>query len=199
MSECLVVVDVQNDFCGGGALPVPEGDKIVPRVNEYVKLFTSMGMRVFATRDWHPQRTSHFNAFGGTWPAHCVEGTSGAEFHPGLILPGDCTVITKGDGAASEGYSGFDGHDREGRAFARILKDSGIKRLYVCGLATDYCVKATVLDAIKEGFQTVLLIDAIRGVDLTAGDSKKAIVEMIEKGAETAAFQDVLKFELSLR
>lgn len=198
MSECLVVVDAQNDFCAGGALAVPDGGKIMPRVNEYVKLFTSMGIRVFATRDWHPEKTVHFKDNGGKWPAHCVQGSKGAAFHPGLRLPGDCTVITKGDGPASEGYSGFDGHDNDGRGFALILKESGIKRLYVCGLATDYCVKATVLDAIKEGFQAVLLIDAIKGVDLTAGDSKKAIIEMIEGGAETAAFQDVKKFELSM-
>ncbi len=195
-NECLVVVDVQNDFCAGGALAVPDGDKIVPRVNDYIKLFRSSGMRVFATRDWHPQQTVHFKEWGGKWPPHCVQGTKGAEFHPELRLPGGCTIITKGDKPDAAGYSAFDGHDAADRPFSRVLEEEGIKRLYLCGLATDCCVKATAFDAIKRGYEVILLIDAVKGVD--AAESKSVLIEIMEDGGETAVIDDVRKFELSV-
>lgn len=189
--SALVIVDVQNDFCPGGALMIKNGDAVVPALNRYIERFKAEGLLIYATRDWHPDRTIHFKEYGGRWPAHCVKWTAGAQFHPGLMLPEGAVVITKGDGPDEDSYSAFDGKDHGGRRFSEALRGNGINHLYVGGLATDYCVRRTVLDALKEGFGVTLLLDAVRGVDLNPGDSRKAIDEMIEKGADTTTLEEL--------
>ena len=174
----LIVVDVQNDFCSGGALPVPDGDKVVPVLNEYIRIFSRAGASIVATRDWHPADHISFKAQGGVWPPHCIQGTQGAAFHPDLALPKEAVIISKGDHPKKEAYSGFQGTD-----LAERLKREGIRTVYVGGLATDYCVKNTALDALKSGFETVFLEDASRGVEARPGDTEKAISEMKESGA----------------
>ena len=184
-TRALVIVDFQNDFCPGGALPVPEGDEIADTLNRYIERFTEKGLPVFASKDWHPAQTSHFKEYGGIWPPHCVMGTKGAEFHPALRLPEDAIILLKGDREDEDAYSVFQAHTEDGRPFKKVLEDMSIEHLYVGGLATDYCVKATVLDALKEGFRVTLLLDAIKGVDVEEGDSERAIEEMRQNGAET--------------
>jgi len=183
--DALIIVDVQRDFCKGGALPVPEGEKIIPVLNRYIKKFSEAGALIIATRDWHPPNHISFKDYGGAWPSHCVQETPGAEFHPNLKLPREARVISKATSADKEAYSGFDGTDLE-----RELKNIGIQRVFVGGLATDYCVKSTVLDALSLGFETVLLLDAIKGVNVNPGDSEKAIKEMLEKGAKKGTLRD---------
>lgn len=184
--DVLVVVDVQNDFCPGGALAVAGGGQVVPVLNRYIEKFKAAHLPVVATRDWHPEKTSHFDTGGGVWPPHCVRGTRGADFHPDLALPVDAVVVSKGMGDNEDSYSGFQGVDSRGVKLADLLRRRGAGRLFVGGLATDYCVKHTVLDGLKEGFKVVLLEDAIRGVDIQPGDSERAIGEMIRAGAEKA-------------
>ena len=181
--SALLVVDVQNDFCPGGSLPVANGDAVVPALNRYIEAFRAADRPILATRDWHPERTTHFNEHGGVWPAHCVQGTPGAAFHPELRLPPEAVVVSKGMGAEEDSYSGFEARDEQGRPLAQLLADRGVRRLYVGGLATDYCVKHSVLDARKAGFEVVVLQDACRGVDVRPGDSERAIEEMREAGA----------------
>jgi nicotinamidase/pyrazinamidase len=187
----LVVIDVQNDFCSGGTLEVPDGDAVVPVINRYMEKFASRGLPIYASRDWHPETTKHFKAYGGVWPVHCVQGTKGAEFHGGLKFPEGTVVITEGDTPDKEGYSCFEGRDPEGRDFGELLRSGGVDHLYIGGLATDYCVRATALDALKEGFKVTLLTDAVRGVDLKPGDSERAVEEMEENGALTATLDEV--------
>ncbi len=189
--DALVIVDVQNDFCPGGALPVARGDEVVPVLNRYAERFARRGAAVFATRDWHPERTRHFQAFGGVWPPHCVQGTPGAAFHPDLRLPPGTVVASKGMDPEQDAYSGFQARTPEGLGFAAALGARGVRRLFVGGLATDYCVKATVLDALKEGFEVVLLEDAVRAVDVTPGDGERALQEMRAAGARPAREPDV--------
>jgi len=183
--DALIIVDVQKDFCTGGALPVPEGEKIVPVLNKYIEKFHEAGALIVATRDWHPPNHSSFKNHGGIWPPHCIQETLGAEFHPDLKLPKETKIISKATSADKEAYSGFDGTDLE-----KELKNAGIQRLFIGGLATDYCVKSTVLDALRLGFETVLLFDAIKGVDVNPGDSERAIKEMLEKGAKKGLLSD---------
>ncbi len=182
--DVLVVVDVQNDFCPGGSLAVPNGDEVVPILNAAIQKFIAAGAPIFASRDWHPERTKHFKIYGGVWPPHCVQGTKGAEFHPALTLPPSAEVISKGMDPEEDAYSAFQAKDAEDMQLPIILGMRGVQRLFVGGLATDYCVKATVLDAIHQGFQVVVLEDAIRAVDLTPGDGTKAIEEMRVAGAQ---------------
>jgi nicotinamidase/pyrazinamidase len=189
--SALVIVDVQNDFCPGGALPVPGGDRVVPVLNRYIGLFTSAGLPIYATRDWHPEQTLHFRSYGGQWPMHCVQYTEGAAFHPELNLAEDTVIITKGDDPEKDSYSGFQGHDEGGRPFVDALRDAGVGRLFVGGLAIDYCVRGTVLDAIRKGFEVVLLTDAVKGVDIKEGDSEKALEEMIGRGAATTTLGEI--------
>lgn len=189
--SALVVIDVQNDFCPGGALPVKEGGMVVPALNRYIERFKAAGLSVYATRDWHPEKTIHFSEYGGKWPAHCVHWTAGAQFHPGLELPEDAVIITKGEGPDDNGYSAFEGNDAGGRPFSDALNDGRINHLYVGGLATDYCVRHTVLDALKQGIGVTVLLDAVKGVDVKQGDSRRAIDEMIENGADTITFEEL--------
>ena len=180
--DALVIVDVQRDFCPGGALAVVEGDKVVPVLNRYIEKFKKAHLPIFATRDWHPEKTSHFNTCGGVWPPHCVQGSPGADFHPDLALPEDALVVSAGMAPDEDGYSGFLGIDANGVKLAGLLRQLDVERLYVGGLATDYCVKHTVLDGLKEGFKVVLIEGAVRGVNLQPGDSERAIAEMIRAG-----------------
>ena len=183
-TDGLIIVDVQRDFCPGGALPVPRGNEVVPVLNRYIRLFAPSG-GVFASRDWHPPDHISFKP-GGPWPPHCIRGTTGAEFHPDLELPPDAVVVSKATERDKEAYSAFDGTD-----LAEVLRKRGISRIFVGGLATDYCVKATVLDGISEGFEVILLADAIRGVNVSRGDSEKAICEMARSGSQCATVGDV--------
>lgn len=189
--KALLVVDVQNDFCPTGALAVPEGDKVVPVLNRYIELFRGAGLPVYFTRDWHPPVTIHFKAYGGVWPPHCVQGTRGAEFHPDLDIPEGALIMSKGDDPSQDSYSAFAGHDGKGRGLAEILKEEGVGHFYIGGLATDYCVRQSSLDAIAEGFEVTVLTDAIKGVDLTPGDSERAVREIIGKGARTATIETI--------
>lgn len=184
-TDALIIVDVQNDFCPGGALPVPEGNQVIPVLNDYIKIFKKANASIFATRDWHPPNHISFKAQGGPWPPHCVQNSEGAKFHPDLKLPSDTSIISKATDPLKESYSGFDGTE-----LANMLRTQGMARVFVGGLATDYCVKNTVLDARKMGFETVLLLDAIRGINVEPGDVRKAIAEMIKNGAEQATLED---------
>ncbi len=175
----LIVVDVQNDFCPGGALAVPEGDRVVPVLNRYIEVFVRAGAPVYATRDWHPPNHCSFKAQGGPWPVHCVQETSGAQFHPQLILPKDVVVISKATDPREDAYSGFQGTD-----LAQRLKGQGIQKILVGGLATDYCVKSTILDGLKAGFTVYVLSDASRAVNVNPGDGPKAVQEMLAAGAQ---------------
>lgn len=179
----LLVVDVQNDFCPGGALPVPDGDRVVVPLNGLASCFAAAGVVVVASRDWHPAVTSHFSEFGGLWPPHCVQGSHGAAFHPALRLPGATVVISKGTGPDSDSYSAFDGRSDDGVLLADILSARNIRKLYVGGLATDYCVRSSVLDALGAGYEVTVLEDAVAGVDVAQGDSERALEEMRSAGA----------------
>jgi nicotinamidase/pyrazinamidase len=191
-NDALVIVDVQNDFCPGGALAVADGDRVVPALNRYIERFEKAGLPVFATRDWHPEKTKHFKAYGGIWPAHCIQGTQGAEFRADLRLRPGTVIVSKGMAADEESYSGFDGRDERGAALGELLRSRGVKRIFVGGLATDYCVKHTVLDGLKQGFRIVLLADAARAVNLQPGDGERAIGEMARAGAEKVSGVEAL-------
>jgi nicotinamidase/pyrazinamidase len=184
--DALIVVDVQNDFCPTGALPVDQGDQIVPTLNKYIDKFRRAEASIFATRDWHPQNHISFRQFGGPWPPHCVQGTRGAEFHPDLELPIDVTVISKATDPSKESYSGFDGTQLE-----QDLKRRRTRRIFVGGLATDYCVKRTVLDGLGAGFEAFLLVDATKGINNKPNDSEEAIGEMIRNGAQMTTIAEM--------
>ena len=183
--SALIVTDVQNDFCPGGSLAVPQGDLVVPVLNDYIRLFSSSGAPIYATRDWHPHNHCSFKTQGGPWPVHCVQNSKGAEFHPRLALPKEIKIVSKAADPKQDAYSAFEGTD-----LAVSLKRQGIRRLFIGGLATDYCVKCTVLDGIKAGFRVAFLKDASRGVEVHTGDSEKATVEMLTAGADSATLAD---------
>lgn len=183
--DALIVVDVQNDFLPGGALGVPDGDRVVPVLDRYLSLFHDRGLPVFATRDWHPRGHVSFRERGGPWPPHCIAGTAGAAFAPGLRLPPGATVISKATGADEDAYSGFQGTD-----LAERLRAAGVSRVFVGGLATDYCVLETVKDALAAGFETVLLRDACRAVEVAPGDGLKAEREMRRLGARLTGLDE---------
>lgn len=185
-SDALIIVDVQVDFCPRGRLPVPHGDRIIPVLNRYIEFFELVRAGVFATRDWHPPNHISFEERGGPWPPHCVQDSDGARFHPDLRLPEDLIVISKATDQERESYSGFDGTELDAD-----LRKTGVRRVFVGGLATDYCVKNTVLDGLRLGFEVVLLVDATKGIDRVSGDSERAIREMINKGAKTATFSEL--------
>ena len=176
--RALIVVDVQNDFCPGGTLAVAEGDQVVAPLNQLIEEFLKGGEPVFKSRDWHPEKTEHFAAYGGTWPVHCVQNTKGAEFHPDLIDDMHIRVVSKGLGD-KDCYSAFDETD-----LALQLRRLGVEEVWVGGLATDYCVKSTVLDALRQGFRVKALENAMRAVEVHPGDGERAIAEMKEAGAE---------------
>jgi nicotinamidase/pyrazinamidase len=186
MNAALLIVDVQNDFCPGGALAAPGGDAIVPVLNRYLADARGHGMAIYASRDWHPPTTTHFLEQGGRWPPHCIEDTSGAAFHADLALPPEAIVISKGDRTDREGYSAFDGHTAEGCSLADDLRGRGIGELFVGGIATDYCVKESVMDALKQGFRVTVLADAVTGIDVKPGDAQRALDVMRGAGAQIA-------------
>jgi len=182
--KALIVVDVQNDFCPGGSLAVAHGEEVVAPLNKLMTEFLDRGEPVFKTRDWHPEKTKHFAVYGGTWPVHCVQNTRGAEFHPDLLDDPRVTVISKGFDESADGYSGFDGTE-----LGKKLRDDGVEEVWVGGLATDYCVKETVLGARREGFRVKALADAMRPVNVNPDDGKNAIEEMRNAGAEIVGDQ----------
>ena len=176
--RALIVVDVQNDFCPGGTLAVSDGDEVVAPLNALIKEFLESGDLVIKSRDWHPPTTNHFEKYGGTWPIHCVRNTAGAEFHPDLIDDPRIVVVSKGRMDVDE-FSAFDG-----TGLAELLREHGVDTIWVGGLATDYCVKHTVLDALREGFKVKAVVNAMRAVDLKPGDGDRAIQETRDAGAE---------------
>ncbi len=185
--DALIIVDMQNDFMPGGALPVPEGDKIIPILNKYTDLFSGRGNPVFFTRDWHPENHISFKGYGGIWPVHCVQETKGAQFHPDLKIPQDNKfVISKGTSRDFDAYSGF-----QGTILNDLLKERGIKRLFIGGVATDYCVFNTALGGINLGYQIFVLQDGIKGVDVNPGDSERALNKLLEKGASLIDLKDI--------
>ena len=178
-NEALLVVDPQIDFFPGGALAVPEGDAILATVNQSLREFTDSGLPIFVTRDWHPADHCSFVAQGGPWPAHCVKGTAGAELHPDLELPPIFTVVQKATTSDREAYSDFEGTGLDER-----LRDMGVERVVVCGLALEYCVRAACIDAVAAGFQSVLLIDGTRPVEVEPGDGERTLDELRAAGVE---------------
>lgn len=182
----LIVVDVQNDFCPGGALAVPEGDRVVPILNKYIRIFEAKDAPIIATRDWHPRNHCSFKPFGGIWPPHCIQDSPGAEIHAGLKLPEATKIVSKGTDAAIDAYSGFQ-HTR----LTEWLRERKIETVFVGGLATDYCVKSTVLDALKAGFKAMYLADASRGVNVKPKDSEQAEQKMQQAGATMAALDEI--------
>lgn len=177
--DALIVVDLQRDFLPGGSLAVRDGDRVVPVMNRYLEHFRAAGLPVVATRDWHPPTHCSFSAQGGSWPPHCVTDSPGAEFAEQLELPMGTLIVSKATRSDKDAYSGFDGTD-----LARQLRAVGVRRVFVGGLATDYCVLATVKDAAGAGFEVFVLGDAIRAVDATPGDGDKALDTMRAAGAE---------------
>jgi len=168
---CLLVVDVQNDFCPGGALAVQEGDAVVPSINRILPKFEL----IIATRDVHPGKTIHFSK----WPPHCIAGTTGADFHPDLKTDAINLFAEKGTSNADDGYSGFEATNMD---LAEILRERQIEDVVICGLTTDYCVKETALDAVKQGFHVTVLTDCTRAVNLHPNDGAKALAEMADAG-----------------
>jgi nicotinamidase/pyrazinamidase len=184
--DALLIVDVQNDFLPGGSLAVPEGDAVIPPLNRSAALFTRNKLPVYASRDWHPPNHCSFREQGGPWPPHCIAGSHGAEFSAGLSLPPDVAVISKADTPERDAYSAFGntGLDRQ-------LKAGGVRRLFVGGLATDYCVLNSVKDARALGYAVVLLTDAVRAVDVQPGDGERALAEMEQLGAQLATSEEL--------
>ena len=172
--KSLIVVDVQNDFCPGGALAVDRGDEIISEINKLLSIDT--WLRV-GTRDWHPTNHISFEKQGGIWPEHCVQGSYGAQFHNFLHTHLLDKVVSKGADESLEAYSGF-----QGTELSEILKEHGVKKVFICGLATDYCVRATAIDARKEGFEVILISDCVESVNIEESDGEKALKEMVEFG-----------------
>jgi nicotinamidase/pyrazinamidase len=184
--DALIIVDVQYDFLPGGALAVPESDQILPVLNKYIGIFERLGLPIYMTRDWHPVDHCSFKEYGGPWPAHCVAGTRGAAFSEDLKFSSPTTIVSKATTPERECYSDFGTTN-----FEASLRAKGIGRLFVGGLATDYCVFNTVKDARALGFTTFLLRDAVRGVNVQPEDSQKAEQEMIRLGAKPIELQDL--------
>ncbi|MGE5115450.1 MAG: isochorismatase family protein [Betaproteobacteria bacterium] len=179
--DALLLIDVQVDFLPGGQLAVPAGDRVLPALNRAIDVFVACGLPIVATRDWHPADHCSFVAQGGPWPPHCVVDTPGAAFASGLKLPARSLVVSKAttiERDERESYSGF-----AGTALAATLRDAGVERLVVGGLATDYCVLQKVLDALSLGFAAVVLRDGVAAVDVHPGDGERALARMAQAGA----------------
>lgn len=176
--DALLIIDVQNDFCPGGSLAVPEGDRVVPVLNRWIADAVAAGIPVYASRCWHPRGHVSFRSRGGPWPPHCVQGSPGAAFHPALQLPAGTPIITKGADLDRDNYSDFYETD-----LAERLRRDGVRRLFVGGLALDYCVRATVLDGLKEGFEVHLIRAGTRAVEVEPGDGDRALAEIGAAGA----------------
>ena len=186
VGDALVVVDVQYDFLPGGALAVPSSNEILPVLNSYIQIFEMRRLPIYMTRDWHPVNHCSFKEYGGPWPAHCVAGTRGAAFSEELKFAYPATIVSKATTPERECYSDFGT-----TSFEANLRAAGVSRLFVGGLATDYCVLNTLKDALALGFTTFLLRDAIRGVNVQPDDGLKAEQEMIRLGARPIELQDL--------
>ena len=191
-SPALLIVDVQNDFCPGGALAVTDGDQVVPVLNRLAARAGALGLPVYASRDWHPADSTHFADNGGPWPAHCVVGSPGARLHPDLALPSGAMIVTKGTGRNEHGYSAFEGRVAGRGTLLDDLRARGVDHLIVGGLATDFCVRASVLDALRQGLAVTVVEDGVRAVDLDEGAGTRALEEMREAGAEVAPAREIL-------
>jgi nicotinamidase/pyrazinamidase len=185
--DALLIVDVQNDFLLGGSLAVTRGDEVVPVLNRYLGIFAAQHLPIYATRDWHPQRHCSFRAQGGPWPPHCVADTRGAQFAAALQLPPAAVIISKAATVEQDAYSGFQGTNLD-----QQLRATRIRRLFIGGLATDYCVLNTVRDALQLGYEVLLLGDAIRAVDVRPGDGLRAEEEMTKLGARSITVDEVV-------
>lgn len=181
--DALLLVDPQNDFCPGGSLPVADGDAVMPILSAWAAAADRAGVPIFVSRDWHPPRTTHFREFGGAWPPHCVQGTHGAEFHPRLQLPASAVVVSKGMGETEDAYSAFQARNDDGVLLADLLQAQRVQRLYVMGLATDYCVKASALGGLEHGFGVSVVPEGIRAVNINPEDGARALEEMRQAGA----------------
>ncbi len=176
--DALIVVDLQNDFCPGGALPVPQGDQVVAVMNRWIRAAERVGAVIVISRDWHPPNHCSFETEGGPWPVHCVQNTPGAEYHAGLHLPLCAFYVDKARDPDRESYSDF-----AGTGLSQALRRSEVQRIFIGGLALDYCVKATALDGLAEGFEVHLILPATRAVNVNPGDGTKALNEMRSAGA----------------
>ena len=176
--DALLIVDLQNDFLPGGRLAVPDGDRVIPPINQLIALYRARGLPVYASRDWHPADHCSFIEQGGPWPAHCVAHSEGARFSAALQLPDEAIVVSKAESPEVDAYSAF-----SGTGLAGDMAERNIRRVAVCGLATDYCVLNTVLDGLKAGFEILLVSDAIRAVDVNPGDGDRAVTRMLGAGA----------------
>jgi len=185
--DALLLVDVQNDFLPGGALGVADGDEIIAPLNRLLADFSRRELPVFATRDWHPRNHCSFRPQGGPWPPHCIAGTPGAQFPAALALPAGTHVISKATHPGADAYSGFEGTD-----LLQQLRAAGCTRVYIGGLATDYCVRATTLDALAAGLDAIVLEDAVRAVNLQPEDGARALEEMSTRGARILATPQAL-------
>lgn len=184
--DALLIIDVQNDFLPGGKLGVPHGDEVIPRLNDYLRIFITHHLPIYATRDWHPSQHCSFHSQGGKWPTHCVAGTFGAEFATTLQLPESTIVISKATTPEEDAYSGFQHTNLDAS-----LRSAGVQQLLIGGLATDYCVLNSVRDALNRGYHVYLLIDAIQAIDAQPGDGLRALREMNNLGAQFITLQKV--------
>lgn len=182
MKSGLLIVDVQRDFCPGGALPAPGGDEVIAPIN----LLMGHVPLIIASKDWHPAETVHF----GKWPPHCIRGTAGAEFYPGLREALIDAVALKGTGNTDDGYSAFEATNLD---LTHLLKKNEVGHLYVCGLATDYCVRATALDALGSGFRVTVVTDAVRAVNQVPGDGERSLAEMARAGIRMSTSDELLR------
>jgi nicotinamidase/pyrazinamidase len=183
--DALLLIDMQLDFLPGGKLGVPNGDQVIAPIQRLLHLFSAQDLPVYASRDWHPGNHCSFSARGGPWPPHCVAGTEGAEFAPQLDLPLHAVVVSKADSADIDAYSAFNG-----TGLAVQLRECGVRRVVVAGLATDYCVLNTVIDARENGFDVIVVLEAVRAVDVAPGDGERALARMAALGAKAASIDD---------
>jgi nicotinamidase/pyrazinamidase len=181
--DALIIVDLQNDFLPGGALAVPEGDRVISPLNDVIQKFQDENLPLFFTRDWHPPHHSSFLESGGSWPVHCVKDTKGASFATGLAVPEGAAIISKASESDTDEYSGLRGFDGDGNRLDEILKRQNIRRVVIGGLATDYCVLNTVLDALDLGCEVYVLTDAVRAVNVKPDDGTRAVRNMTDRGA----------------
>ena len=186
-NDALLIIDVQNDFCPGGALAVRSGDVVAATMSQAAKAFAAKGATLFTTQDWHPAQHSSFNDQGGQWPSHCVQGTKGAALHPALKLPKGTHAVKKGASLDKDAYSGFVDSDLE-----QQLKKANISRVFVGGLATDYCVFNTVMDTVALGFETYVLTDAVAAINIEPGDGLRALHLMEGSGATLVTTDEVI-------
>ncbi|MBI3650037.1 MAG: bifunctional nicotinamidase/pyrazinamidase [Acidobacteria bacterium] len=187
--SALILVDIQNDFCPGGALAVNDGDAVVEVVNRLMRLFPV----VVATLDWHPFNHCSFRQYGGMWPPHCVQHSNGAALHRALQQTRIDDYFRKAYTPADDSYSGFDGRNEAGDSLHPYLQKKGIEKVFIAGLATDYCVKVTALAALQNGYEVVVIGDAIRAVEVQEGDGERAIGEVLKRGAQVIHSDELLR------